>query len=42
MDWRQKVLLSILGSFLVIMSLLFYVTYYYFVNRKKEIKKSFL
>ncbi len=40
MDWRQKVLLSILGSFLVIMSLLFYVTYYYFVNKVEEGNKK--
>lgn len=33
MDWRQKLLISILGSFILIMSLLFYSTYHYFVNK---------
>lgn len=33
MDWRQKLLISILGSFIVIMSLMFYGTYYYFINK---------
>lgn len=33
MDWRQKVLISILGSFIVILSILFCITYYYFVKK---------
>ncbi len=33
MDWRQKVLISILGSFIIILTLLFYVTYQYFVAK---------
>lgn len=33
MDWRQKVLISILGSFIVILSILFYITYHYFVAK---------
>ena len=33
MDWRQKVLISILGSFIVILSILFYITYHYFVKK---------
>lgn len=33
MNWRQKVLISILGSFIVIMSFLFYITYHYFVEK---------
>lgn len=40
MDWRQKVLLSILGSFLVIMSLLFYITYHYFVAKIEKGNKK--
>lgn len=36
MDWRQKVLISILGSFIVIMSLLFYITYHYFVAKVED------
>ena len=32
MDWRQKVLISILGSFIVILSILFCITYPYFVK----------
>lgn len=33
MDWRQKVLISILGSFIVILSILFCITYHYFVKK---------
>lgn len=33
MDWRQKVLISILGSFIVILSILFCITYRYFVKK---------
>ena len=33
MDWRQKELISILGSFIVILSILFYITYHYFVAK---------
>lgn len=33
MDWRQKLLVSILGSFIAIMSLLFCSTYYYFIDK---------
>lgn len=39
LDWRQKVLISILGSFIVIMSLLFYVTYHYFVAKVESSNK---
>lgn len=33
MDWRQKVLISILGSFIVILSILFCITYHYFIKK---------
>lgn len=33
LNWRQKVLISILGSFIIIMSFLFYITYHYFVKK---------
>lgn len=33
MNWRQKVLLSILGSFIIIISFMFYITYHYFVEK---------
>lgn len=33
MDWRQKVLISILGSFIVILSILFCITYHCFVKK---------
>lgn len=33
MDWRQKVLISILGSFIVTLSILFCITYHYFVKK---------
>lgn len=33
MDWRQKVLISILGSSIVILSILFCITYHYFVKK---------
>ena len=33
MDLRQKVLISILGSFIVILSILFCITYHYFVKK---------
>lgn len=33
MDWRQKVLISILGSFIVILSILLCITYHYFVKK---------
>lgn len=33
MDWRQKVLISILGSFIVILSILFCIIYHYFVKK---------
>lgn len=43
MDWRQKLLISILGSFIVIMGLFFYSTYYYFVDKiEKSNEKAVL
>ena len=45
MDWRQKVLISILGSFIVILSILFYITYHYTTLQlfhKKNIVQDFL
>lgn len=33
MDWRQKVLLSIIGSTILIMGLFFFITYRYFVRK---------
>lgn len=33
MDWRQKVLISILGSFIVILSISLCITYHYFVKK---------